>query len=293
MRAEDVDAEGPSRLGVDERLELRDEPVEDDADDNDEQEEEVMPALQVDGHAVVGAGEQFELTVVLAAFLAHEVTVHGDEQPDEQDDVGEQQRPDVLKRPEERHAAQVAEEQRRVAQRREAAAGVGDQEDEEDDDVGAVPAPEVRAQQRAYEQHGRAGGAHPARKKAADEQDDDVVPRRAGDGAAYVYAAGHDVEAHEQDDEGHVVADDDLGELLCRGLGSVGEQKRHEEEQRPRERDEQLVFLPPLGLHEREDGDGQQHAREGDDAPYGKCLAKFHYRVPYTEAHLRGPQSDK
>ena len=71
-----------------------------------------MPALQVDGHAVVGAGEQFELTVVLAAFLAHEVTVHGDEQPDEQDDVGEQHRPDVLERPEERHAAQVAEEQR-------------------------------------------------------------------------------------------------------------------------------------------------------------------------------------
>ena len=45
MRAEDVDAEGPSRLGVYEGLELRDEPVEDDADDNDEQEEEVMPCL--------------------------------------------------------------------------------------------------------------------------------------------------------------------------------------------------------------------------------------------------------
>ena len=112
---------------------------------------------------------------------------------------------------------------------------------------------------------------------AADEQHDDVVPRRAGDGAAHVYAAGHDVEAEQEHDEGYVVADDDLGELLCRGLWRRRRgRRRHEEQQRPRERDEQLVFLPPLGPDEREDGDGQQHAREGDDAPYGKCLAKFH-----------------
>lgn len=36
------------------------------------------------------------------------------------------------------------------------------------------------------------------------------------------------------------------------------------------------MLLPPLGPDEREYGNGQQHAREGDNAPYGKCLAKFH-----------------
>ena len=139
-----------------------------------------------------------------------------------------------------------------------------------------MPAPEVGAQKRADEQHGRAGGADPARQQCADEQHDDVVPRRAGDGAAHVYATGHDVEPEQEHDEGYVVADDDLGELLCRDFGPVGENEGDEEQQCPRERDEQLVPFPPLGPDEREDGDGQQHAREGNDAPYGKCLAKFH-----------------
>ena len=158
------DAEGPSRLGVDERLELRDEPVEDDARDDDAAGGTgcASPAGGWARGRRRGTGARASRGS-RAAPCARSERSTATNSPMKQDDVDEQQRPDVLKRPEERHAAQVAEEQRRVAQRREAAAGVGDQEDEEHDDVGAVPAPQVRAQQRADEQHGRAGGAHPAR----------------------------------------------------------------------------------------------------------------------------------
>ena len=235
-----------------------------------------MPALDANRHAVVGRRLELHSLEAFPALVHDHAAIDEGEHDEQQDGVEQQDRPDVLQRPEERNATQVAEEQRRVAQRRQAAAHVGDHKDEEHDDVHLALAPQVGTKQRADEQHGGARRADPAGKERADEQQDDVVLRRADDGTAHENAAGDDEQAQQQHDERDVVADDGLGELLRARLGTEADSERHQEHERPKRGGEELVFLPPLPFYQRHDRDRQEHAHKGDDAPDRQHLSKFH-----------------
>ena len=173
----------------------------------------------------------------------------------EDDHVEEEDGEDVLDGPEEGHAAQVSEEQGRIAQRGEAAAHVGDHEDEEYDDVSLALTPIVGADHGTDHEHGRTGGTYPAGEHRAYEQHDDVVLGGAGDGALDGDAAGHDKQAQEQHDEGHIVEHDRLDELVGQLMAAVGDAKGDAEDKGPEDGHVKLMPLPPLAFDKREDSD--------------------------------------
>ena len=252
----------------------------DDGADDERQEDEVALALDAQGRARVGRVHELECLLALGALAGDVAPVDEDEDDHEQRRVQDEQRPDVLQRPEERHAAQVAQEQRRVAERGEAPAHVGHEEDEEDHDVRAVLAPHVRAQHGADEQHRGAGRAHPACQRRADEQQDHVVARCADDSASDMDAAGDDKQAQEQDDEGDVVSNDGFRQLFGGDFRAEPDNERNEENCCPENCNVKFVGFPPLTLDKRKDCNGKQHAHEGNDAPKRQHMTKFHNSTP-------------
>ena len=96
--------------------------------------------------------------------------------------------------PEEVDVVQKADKQRRIAERRERSADVGDQEDEEHDDVDVVQPRRVGADERADQDHRRAGRADHARDESAEREDRAIDKRRAAQIAGHQDAARHDVE---------------------------------------------------------------------------------------------------
>ena len=108
-------------------------------------------------------------------------------------------------RPRERNAFEIPEEERRVAERRQHPPDVRNDEDEEDDRVLHAGALSVRLQERAHEQHGRAGRSHERGEQAADGEEGRVRGRRRDEVAAQQDAAGDHEEPREQDDERDVV----------------------------------------------------------------------------------------
>ena len=107
-----------------------------------------------------------ELRAGALALLAREDGLVEHVEDHEQQAVHQQPRPPEAQGPLERDALQEAEEERRIAERREQPAAVRDDEDEEHDDVRLAHARLVGAQQRADQQHRRAGRADPARQHA-------------------------------------------------------------------------------------------------------------------------------
>ena len=123
---------------------------------------------------------------------------------------------------------------------------LADQEDEEDHDEGAVLAARVGPQQRPDHQHRRAGRADPGGERGADRQQGRVDGRRAPEGAAQQDPARHGVERPEQDEEGDVVRDDDVQDLVQR-RPAVDGNERDREGRRPEGGDLAVVVVPERG----------------------------------------------
>ena len=112
-----------------------------------------------------------------------------------------------LQRPQERHAAEVAQEQRRIAQRQQAATAVADGENEKDHRVADVLPLAVGLQQRADQQHGRPGGADEAGQHRA-RREERRIRRRVGPQVAFdANPAADRVEREQQGDEGNILAE--------------------------------------------------------------------------------------
>ena len=223
-----------------------------------------------------------------AAFLLEE---HGvdDEVEGEQDD-GDQQRlhKEMHGGPEEAHALEEAEEQRRIAQRREGAADVGHEEDEEHDLMHAVLAVGVGAQQRTDEEHGGAGGAHPAGEDGAHGQDGGVHDGSAHEGALEADAAGHGEEGEQQQNEGHVLKQDAFGGDEEGVAEAEDERAGNEEGQSPEEGHLAEMMLPEMRNHQGADGYGKQHADKGHNPDDGKIIGQL--EMTFGEAYARHKQ---
>ena len=173
--------------------------------------------------------------------------------------------------PEEADALEEAQEERRVAQRGQGAADIGYQEDEKDHGMHAVFAVGVGAQQGADQQHGRAGGAHPACQDGAHGQQESVHHGRAHQRALETHAAGHGEQREQQDDEGDVVQQNDMQKFVQSHIEAVNEETGHQKGQTPEDGDFAEMVFPEVRQGQRHDGDGKQHAGEGND-PDGREL---------------------
>src|SRR5262245_45265607 len=187
---------------------------------------------------------------------------------------GEEHLAPERERPEERYAVQEAEEERRITERRQRTTDVGDEEDEEDDGVRAMAAPTVRTQERTDEQHRGTGGPDPRREHGPDRHERGVHARCPAQAAADVDPTADREERAEQDDEGHVVDDRDVRELV-EGGPPERRDERHDEHGGPSGRDLRIVMVPEDGREEREERDREQHPREGDGTPDGEKRAQL------------------
>ena len=191
--------------------------------------------------------------------------------------------------PQEGHALQVAEEQRRVADRQQAAAAVADHEDEEHERVGHVLPLAVRLQERPHEEHRRAGRADEAGEQRARAEERGVHGGSGREVALDPHAARDHVEREQEDDEGHELREQGVGEDGARGGpgwtglrgghdrvhremqihgAAVGEGVVAEGDQAEQSRDGELagVVLPPVRRDGREgqDGDRGEEQHEGE-----------------------------
>ena len=146
----------------------------------------------------------------------------------------------------------------------------------------AVP---VGVQQRADEQHGRAGRSHDGRDSTADGQEEGVVAGGGADVAVEEDAAGDHEESQQQHDELDV-----LDERVA-DLGAVaGQDEPCRDRKAAGEGDEQFdaVAFPGVGGggDQWQQGDAQQQDDERDDAP------PFHLHVrPSPRGRLPPPSS--
>ena len=164
--------------------------------------------------------------------------------------------------PEEIDAAQEADEQRRIAERGERAADIGDQDDEEHDDVHVVEPRRIGAQQRADQDHGRAGGADDARDQRAEGEDRGVDERRAAQIAGHQNAAGDHVEREQQHDEAQIFAEHRVHEGGDRRRHAVERRQRRERQRRPDEGELAVVAVPEAREQQRPGRDREQDADE-------------------------------
>ena len=203
---------------------------------------------------------------------AEVMEVHGIE--DRQQDQGRRQHmgEQAGRDPEEGYIVQKTKKKGRVPERGEGPPDVGDQKDEETDDVGLLHAVPVGAQDRPDHHHGRARGPDPRGQDRADQQHDGVDRRGSPQGPLQNNAAGNREKPPEQDDEGDVVDQRDVKDLV-EGHAPVRVQKREGEEQRPESRHLAEMMVPEPGREQRAQGNGQQDSGKGDDRPDRQGLA--------------------
>ncbi len=203
---------------------------------------------------------------------AEVVEVHGIE--DRQQDQGRRQHvgEQAGRDPEEGHVVQKAKKEGRVPEGGEGPSDVGDQKDEEADDMGLLHAVPVGAQDRPDHHHGGARSPDPGCQDRADQQHGRVDRRGSPQGAPQHDAAGNREQPPEQDDEGDVVDQRDVKDLV-EGHAPMREQKREGEEQRPESRHLAEMMVPEPGREQRAQGDGQQDSGKGDDRPDRQGLA--------------------
>ena len=115
--------------------------------------------------------------------------------------------------------------------------------------------------------------AHPAGEQGADAEEPCVDGWRADQGALEAHAAGDGEEREEQDDEGDVLADDGVERLEGGRLPAVDQGAGNEEGEAPEDRNFAEVVLPEVGDEQGAEGDGKQHAGEGDGPDDGELLA--------------------
>ena len=165
-------------------------------------------------------------------------------------------------RPEEVDAVQETDEQRRIAERRECAADIGDEEDEEHDDVDVVKARGIGAQERADQDHGRAGGADHAGDQGAEGEDRAVDEWRAAQVSRHQDAAGHHVEREQHHDEAQIFRQHHMHEGRDGGGRAVQRGERRHGEGAPDENELAVVAVPDFREQQRPGRNGQQDADE-------------------------------
>ena len=150
-----------------------------------------------------------------------------DEVRKQQDGHGEQPVRPEAEGPGERDPFEVAEEERRVTERRQEPPDVGDQEDEEDHGVGDAGPLAVGLEDRADQEHGRAGRAEERGEDAAGRHERRVDQGRRFQVAAQADPARDHVEGRQKQDEGGVL----LGRLEQRVGVAHGVEPDHREPQ--------------------------------------------------------------
>ena len=233
---------------------------ESDGEDDDREEQQVDLSVQAQGLHVTVVGLDGGRVLGRVTYAVDRVV------GEEQQPQGEHPLLPQCERPRERNTVQVAEEQRRVTERSQYAATVRDDEDREQDRVHAVLTFLVRLQERADQQHSRAGRPDKRGQQAADRQEDRVIARGRLNVAGQVNAAGDHEQREEQRNELHVLhARGNEGAVA--GLHEQPDCRRHAES----ERDGQLrgfLFPPVRGLRDDgQQGDAGKHRNEGEQTP--------------------------
>jgi len=109
--------------------------------------------------------------------------------------------------------------------------------------------------------------------EGADGDGDGVRQRRAGDPAAHGDPAGGGEERPEKNDEGNVIDQIDVQDLVER-LSLEDDQEGDGEDQRPDEADLREVAVPEVRGEERAEGDAEENPGEGDHRPEREALAE-------------------
>ncbi len=175
------------------------------------------------------------------------------------------------RRPEEIDALQKADEKRRIAKRRQCAAHVADEQDEEDDCVRPVQPLCIGGDQRADQQHRRAGRAHDARERRSEREQRGVDGGRSGERPAKADAAGDGEQRKQDREERHVFLEDRVRNAVRRIARPEFRRERHEQRERPEQGDLAVVRVPEPWRDERDEGDRQQQPREGQPPRERQC----------------------
>ena len=175
----------------------------------------------------------------------------------------------MVEGPEEGDALEEAEVEGRIADGRECAGAVGDGEDEEDD-VDRAQAALVHAHERADEQDTGAGGAEDVGENAPRAEQQRVSEGRSAIADVDEDAAGGDVKAADEGDEGVV-----LGrrvEHVVAGVGIAGEELVGEHERAKKECNVGVVVVPEGRADEGHERDGGEQEGEREDEPEGRSV---------------------
>ena len=159
-----------------------------------------------------------------------------------------------------------------VAQRSEQSAAVGHDGDEEHDGVGLVLALADGLQEQSDEQHGRPRGAHERGQHPAQGQDEGVGRGRGLEVAPNAYAPRRHEQGHQQQDEGHVVVNHLVLQLMAHAVEAQPQAHGHAQQEGNNEFVE-IVLPPLLELREWQHGNTQELHRKGDEHPdrYNVC----------------------
>ena len=104
----------------------------------------------------------------------------------------------------------------------------------------------IGAQQGADQQHGGAGGAHPAGQDGAHGQDAGVDHGGAHQRALQAHAAGHGEQGEQQHDEGDVLQQDGMEEFIEGHVEAVDHQTGNQEGKAPEDGDLAEVMMPDM-----------------------------------------------
>ena len=181
--------------------------------------------------------------------------------------------PQVLRRPEEIDPVQEADEQWRVPERGQRAADIGHEKDEKDDHMDVVEPVRVRANERADQDHGRAGGPDNARAQRAECQDRGVDKGRAAQVAGHENAAGDHVERKQQHDKAQILRQHRMHERGERDRRPVEGSERRERQHAPGKGELAVVVMPDSRKQQRAGRDGEQDADEGQRPWPAQCGA--------------------
>ena len=151
------------------------------------------------------------------------------------------------------------------------------------------------------EQHGRAGGSHPAGEDGPEGEQPGVHHRRAHELTFEADATRDCEQCEQQNDERDVFHEEDMDELIDSQLESEDHGAGHEEGEAPEEGHLAEMVMPEMRHGKGADGDGQQHANKGNNPQDGQfrsvevvtagSLGRQGYQRRQRQRHKHGKQS--
>ena len=148
----------------------------------------------------------------------------------------------------------------------------------------------VGADQRTYQQHRGAGGAHDARQQSADGEDGRVGPRVAVQIAADMNAARYREQRDQQQDERNVLSEQCMHKLMRSRRGAEHGHQRQQKRKRPTQRHLAVMPVPEVRRNEWQQCDRQQQPGKGQRPHHGQ-RGSFHQRCPVVRAVTRAARS--